>query len=388
MKGVAHAPLRTRLSPTGSESCNSESSNPNQRHVTSCPQSPESKSLSRPPSAREKPPEPQTPASRRARSLLRPNRARAFSALRSHAGRSATPLLSLPPPYAPARNDLPPASCGSPLPSACAQDPATAHAHLPERQPHPPPELRCDRPVQEPPPRPAPPKRTHTPPLVHASFLPSRRKVPVPIKVPSVPVEDTARPAAPVSCPPLPCPPTLVPAPAPRRLAGTKYSNRARSFPAIHAPAGAGPPVEAPAAAQRQVPVETRLAASHRPRPPPEPPDARVPNAPPRPARFPPTHPCVRSRPRQILPRSSAAADAARDYEGRQYPDSTNLPANSAAARAEIPAMQRGGSPAAAAPTRQTRVPAPQRRFADERPKVPECRYRERCAAAPSPPDR
>src|ERR1019366_6099718 len=191
-------------------------------HVTSCPHSLESKSLSQPPQAREKPPEPQTPASRRARSLPRPQPARAFSPLRSHAGHLADPSLSLAPPYAPARNDLPPASCGSGLPSACAPDPATARAPPPERHTHPPPELPCKCPVQEPPPRPAPPKRTHNPPLRRG------REVPFPTKVPAVHVavhfedsagEDTARPATPVSCPPILCLPTLAPAHAPPRSA-------------------------------------------------------------------------------------------------------------------------------------------------------------------------
>src|SRR5208282_4111122 len=166
--------------------------------------------------------------------------------------------------------------------------------------------------------------------------------------------EDCARPVAPVACLPV-----RAPTQAPPRSTGTRYSNRAHWFPATSASIGAGPPAEAPAAAPV---VETRLAASghrnKRPRTAPEPPDARAPNAPPRPAQFPPAHPCVRSRPRQIPLRSSAADDAARDYEGRQYHDWRNPHASSGLARAKSPAMQRGGSPAAAAPTRQTRAPA------------------------------
>jgi hypothetical protein len=48
----------------------------------------------------------------------------------------------------------------------------------------------------------------------------------------------------------------------------------------------------------------------------------------------------------------------------------------------------RGGSRAAAAPLRRTRALLFEKRSADECPKVRECRCREKCAAAPSPPDR
>src|SRR6266481_2105801 len=122
----------------------------------------------------------------------------------------------------------------------------------------------------------------------------------------------------------------------------------------MRGPVVAGPPA---GASTNAPPVETRLAASQQRHRPGESPDALAPNAPPRLARFPPAHPCVRSRPRQILPRLAAAADAVRDCEGRQYPDSTSPRASSALVREEIPAMQRAENPAAAALTRQTRVP-------------------------------
>src|ERR1700674_1380568 len=241
------------------------------------------------------------------------------------------------------------------------------------------PQASMQAPSSEPSTAPAPLKRTHSPP-----FLRGRRRFPVPTKALAVRVEHSTRRAAPVSCPP-----RRAPAPALPRSAGTKYLNLAHSFPAMRGSAGARLPAGATAAAPLQALVETRLAASQqRHRPGPESPDALSPTAPPRPARFPRAHPCVRSRPRQILHRSSAAADAARDCEGRQYLDSTNPRASSDPARAEIPAMQRVGRPAAAALPRQTRVPGLRKRFADEFPRVLECRYREKCAAGPSPPDR
>src|ERR1019366_2435932 len=262
-------------------------------NVTSCPRSPESKLLSQPPPARERPPESQTPASRRARSLRRPQLARASSPLPSHGARSAAPSLSLPPRYAPASNDRPRASCGSALPSACAPDPATAHAHLPERWPHPPRGLRYTRPVQEFSPRPARLKRTHNRALVDAPFPAGYRKASVPTEGPNGHVEESLV-AAPFSCPP-----DRAPIPAPLQSAGTRYLNREHSLAAIRAAGGAAPPAEAPAAVPR---VETQLAASHhrsphRREPPRESPDARAANAPLRRACFPPAHPCARSRP-------------------------------------------------------------------------------------------
>src|ERR1017187_10258471 len=123
------------------------------------------------------------------------------------------------------------------------------------------------RTVREPPPRPAPLKRIHNPPLRR-----ERRQVPVPTQVPAVQVEgsageDSARLVAPISClpvfcPPISCPPVRSPTQAPPRSAGTRYSNRAHSFPAMNASVGAGPPAEVPAAAPV---VETRLAVSPQP---------------------------------------------------------------------------------------------------------------------------
>src|SRR4029077_273188 len=154
---------------------------------------------------------------------------------------------------------------------------------------------RFERPVREYPPRPAPVKRTGSPP-----FLRGRRRFPVPTKALAVRVEDAAHPAGPVSYQP---PHTLVQAPP--RSAETRYSNQAYAFPTTRGSAAAGPPKEVPTNAS---PVETRLAASQqRHHPGSESPDAFAPSAPPRLAQSPTVRPCVRSRPRQILPRSSAA---------------------------------------------------------------------------------
>src|ERR1035437_8548939 len=227
-------------------------------NVTSCPRSPESKLLAQPPPARERPPESQTPASRRARSLRRTQPARASSPLQSHGARSAAPSLSLPPRYAPASNDRPRASCGSALPSACAPDPVTAHAHPPEPSPLPPRGLRCTRPVQEFSPRPARLKRTHNRALVDAPLPAGYRKASVPTEGPNGHVEES------LVAGPFSFPPDRAPIPAPPQSAGTRYLNREHSRAAIRAAAGAAPPAGARTAAP---PVETRLAASQAPQP-------------------------------------------------------------------------------------------------------------------------
>ena len=135
-----------------------------QWNVTSCPRSGESKSLAKRPRAPEKPPEPETP---------HPDQSAAF---RDH----HRPELFLRSGRMPVTQQLLDFSCrrGVRRPETISRPPVAdqdflRHAPISSNCPrspsgtcpHPPPGLLCKHPVRKPPPRPAPLKRIHNPPL-------------------------------------------------------------------------------------------------------------------------------------------------------------------------------------------------------------------------------